>query len=66
MKKTYIAMLSGGRDSTAMVDILLRDNEPLDYIIFSDTTLEFPEMYEYLKKFDKYIQEKYGSMWLKR
>jgi len=57
----YIAMLSGGQDSTAMVDLLLRDGDPVDYIIFCDTTFEFQEMYSYLEKFDNYIQKKYGK-----
>lgn len=45
----HIAKLSGGRDSTAMVFYMIENNIPLDYIIFSDTGEEFPEMYEYLK-----------------
>ena len=59
--ETHIAMLSGGRDSTAMVELLLSQGKPLDYIIFTDTLHEFPMMYEYLQKFDKYIQEKYNK-----
>jgi len=58
---TYIAFLSGGRDSTAMVELLLSQNKPVDYIIFSDTLHEFPLMYEYLEKFDNYIKKKYGK-----
>ena len=46
----HIAKLSGGRDSTAMVFYMLENNMPLDYIIFSDTQQEFPEMYEYLDR----------------
>lgn len=37
----YIATLSGGKDSTAMIDLLLRNNYPLDYIVFKDTLHEF-------------------------
>lgn len=36
----YIATLSGGKDSTAMVDMLLRNQKPLDYIVFKDTLHE--------------------------
>lgn len=38
----YIAMLSGGRDSTAMVFKLLEEKRPLDYIIFTDTEKVYP------------------------
>ncbi len=44
-KKIYIAKLSGGKDSTAMVDLLLRNKYQLDYILFCDTLAEFDEMY---------------------
>jgi len=46
----HIAMLSGGRDSTSMVFQMLERSLPLDYIIFTNTHSEFPEMYEYLDK----------------
>jgi len=58
---TYIAFLSGGRDSTAMVELLLSQGKQVDYIIFTDTLHEFPMMYEYLQKFDAYLQNKYGK-----
>lgn len=57
----YIAMLSGGQDSTAMTLRLLELGEPLDYIVFSDTTLEFKEMYEYIAKLDDFIIRKYNK-----
>lgn len=44
---TYIATLSGGKDSAAMLDLLLRDKKPLDHIVFYDTLHEFAAMYEY-------------------
>ena len=39
-KKIYIAKLSGGKDSTAMVDLLLRNNYPLDYILWYQADYE--------------------------
>lgn len=57
----YIALFSGGRDSAAMVELLLSKGEPLDYIIFADTLHEFPQMYDYIGNFDKYIQKKYNK-----
>ena len=59
-KKTYLSMLSGGRDSTAMTLMLLERGEPLDYIIFCDTGLEHEEMYEYIDRLDAFFQRKYG------
>lgn len=56
----YIAMLSGGQDSTAMTLRLLELGEPVDYIVFSDTTLEFDEMYDYINKLDSFLQRKYN------
>jgi len=61
MSKKYIAMISGGRDSTAMVEVLLKNKEPLDYIIFTDTNQEFPFMYEYLDKVDQYLWWEYNK-----
>lgn len=58
---THIAMFSGGQDSTAMVLRLLELGEPVDYIIFSDTGLEFDEMYEYINKLDEFFKRKYGK-----
>ena len=60
-KNIYIASLSFGKDSMAMVDLLLRHKKPLDYIIFNDTMYEFPFMYEYAEKVKKYIFDRYGK-----
>jgi len=57
----YISMLSGGQDSTAMTLKLLELGEPVDYIVFSDTGLEFDDMYEYIDKLDLFFQRKYGK-----
>lgn len=57
----YIASLSGGKDSTAMVLNLLEKNYPLDEIIYCDTGKEFPQMYEHLEKLKKYIKDNYNK-----
>lgn len=57
----YIASWSGGKDSTAMIDLLLRDKKPLDYIVFMDTGLEFKSMYEYINKIKAYWEERYNA-----
>lgn len=49
-----VVSLSGGKDSTAMLIQMLRHNEHIDEVIFCDTTVEFPEMYEHLKQVESY------------
>jgi len=56
----YIASISGGQDSTAMTVRLLELGMPLDYIIFCDTGNEFPQMYEYLDRLDKWLLKTYN------
>lgn len=57
----HIVSLSGGKDSTAMLLMMLEKKMPVDYILFCDTGVEFPEMYEHLQKIDDYIGERYGK-----
>ncbi len=56
----YIASISGGQDSTAMTVRLLELGHPVDYIVFCDTGNEFPQMYDYLKRLDKWLLKTYG------
>lgn len=56
----YRASYSGGKDSSAMVIRLLEENYPLDSVDFLDTTYEYPELYEYVDKFEKYIDKNFG------
>jgi 3'-phosphoadenosine 5'-phosphosulfate sulfotransferase (PAPS reductase)/FAD synthetase len=51
----HIVSLSGGKDSTAMLLMMLEKGMPVDYVIFVDTTKEFPEIYKHLDKLEKYI-----------
>lgn len=57
----YVATISFGKDSTVMVDLLLKNNYPVNYIVFTDTKLEFPIMYEYKEKVIKYFKERYNK-----
>ncbi len=50
-----VASFSGGKDSTAMVLRLLEEGHHLDAIIFCDTGLEFPEMYNHIDLVEKNI-----------
>lgn len=49
----HIVSLSGGKDSTAMLLMMLEKKMPVDLVIFCDTGLEFPEMYEHLDLLEK-------------
>ena len=51
----YVVSLSGGKDSTAMLLRLLEEKRSVDLILFCDTGLEFPQMYEHLDRLEKYI-----------
>lgn len=54
--KYHIVSLSGGKDSTAMLLHMLELGMPVDEICFCDTGMEFPQMYEHLKKVEAYIR----------
>ena len=43
-----IVSFSGGKDSTAMLLMMLKKNMPIDEIVFCDTGMEFPQMYEHI------------------
>jgi len=48
-----VVSLSGGKDSTAMLLMMIEKNIKIDKIIFVDTTKEFPAMYKHIKKIKK-------------
>jgi len=54
----HIVAFSGGKDSTAMLLRMIELKMPIDMILFADTTLEFPEMYEWINKIQKIIPYK--------
>lgn len=51
-----IVSFSGGKDSTAMLLMMIEKDIQVDEIIFCDTTVEFPEMYQHIKKVEQYIK----------
>lgn len=60
MNKPYIHVvsLSGGKDSTAMLLMMLEKNMPVDIILYCDTVLEFPDMYRHLEQIEQYTEKK--------
>lgn len=50
----HIVSFSGGKDSTAMLLLMLENNLKVDDCIFFDTGWEFPEMYEHIKRVENY------------
>lgn len=50
-----IVQLSGGKDSTAMLLMMLEQGIRVDDIVFCDTGKEFPQMYYHMEKIEKYI-----------
>ncbi len=49
-----IVSLSGGKDSTAMLLMLLERGEPVADVVFFDTGWEFPAMYEHLEQLEAF------------
>lgn len=54
----HIVAFSGGKDSSAMLIRMKELKMPIDRIVFANTTLEFPELYTYIDKMEKYIGQK--------
>ena len=51
-----IVSFSGGKDSTAMLLMMIEKGIHIDRILCIDTTKEFPQMYEHIKRVQEYIQ----------
>ena len=55
MSEWHVVSFSGGKDSTAMLLRMLEIGMRVDEIIFCDTGVEFPQMYEHVDKVERYI-----------
>ena len=54
----HIVQFSGGKDSTCMLLMMLERGMQVDEIIFCDTGMEFPQMYEHIEKVEQYVGRK--------
>jgi len=54
-KQNQTVSFSGGKDSTAMLLMMLEKNEPIHSIIFCDGGWEFPQMLDHIDKVEKYV-----------
>ena len=52
--------LSGGRDSTFMLLRMIEKDMQIDAVLFADTGMEFPELYEHLQKLDEHLFRERG------
>lgn len=57
-KLTNVVSLSGGKDSTAMLLMMLEKGESIADIVFFDGGWEFPQMLEHLEKLEQFIGQK--------
>ncbi len=51
----HVCSFSGGKDSTAMLLRMLEARMKVDVILFCDTGLEFPQLYEHIRKVERNI-----------
>lgn len=54
----HVCSFSGGKDSTAMLLRMLEKGMPVDIILFCDTGLEFPALYDHIRKVEQNIGRK--------
>lgn len=57
-EQLHVVSFSGGKDSTAMLLRMIELGMPIDIILFCDTGLEFPALYEHIQKVERYIDRK--------
>lgn len=60
MEIFHAVSLSGGKDSTAMLLMMLERDMPIDCVLCADTGMEFPEMYQHLDKVDALLYQERG------
>lgn len=52
--------LSGGKDSSALLLLMIEKDLPIDCVLYADTTMEFPEMEAHIAKLDDLLYRERG------
>ena len=52
--------LSGGKDSSALLLLMIEKDMPIDCVLYADTTMEFPEMEAHIAKLDEHLYRERG------
>lgn len=60
MEAYHALSLSGGKDSTALLLLMLEKGMPIDAVLWADTGMEFPEMYAHIHKLDMLLYQERG------
>lgn len=56
----HAVSLSGGKDSSCLLILMIEKGMPIDIVIHADTGMEFPEMEAHLVKLDDYLYRERG------
>lgn len=56
----HAVSLSGGKDSTCLLLLMIERGLPIDAVIWADTGMEFPEMYGHISKVDEHLYRERG------
>lgn len=59
-KDFHAVSLSGGKDSTCLLLLMIERDMPIDAVIWADTGMEFPEMYSHIAKVDEHLFRERG------
>lgn len=60
MNDFHAVSASGGKDSTALLLLMIERGWPIDAVIYADTGMEFPEMKEHMEKLDELLFRERG------